>query len=269
MFTGTTTLSLTCEVFVVFKTRAKPTASRKAGGVDEKNLHHSGAEQAKPNIPWFGWVNKGGNGELFMETSDSKFVKRLTKRLIGVIVLLTIFTCGFATIVLHFSKDGFDTNVFVLICCLAGLPLIGFIVFLLMAKEKTIAFNLKEAEEKIQKLSEVIDSNATKIKKEIQKLSGATESISTKAENEIKKLSEDIKSISTKAENEIKKLSEDIEFISTKAEKKIQKLSGTIESISEKVDEKIQKLLKDTDSATENAMKEIQEQLSKTDSGQK
>jgi len=88
---------------------------------------------------------------LFMETSDSKLEKRLAKSLIGVIVSLAVFACGFATIVLHFNKGGFETKVFVLICYLASLPLISFIAFLL--KIKNTNFTTEKTMEENQNLS--------------------------------------------------------------------------------------------------------------------
>jgi len=108
-------------------------------------LHHGGAKLSKPSVPGFGWVNKRGKGELFMEKSDSKSVKRLAKILIGVIVSLEVFACGFAAIVLHFSKERFE-NMFGLICYLAFLPLIGFIVFIIFLQvAKIIGSSSKKA----------------------------------------------------------------------------------------------------------------------------
>jgi hypothetical protein len=116
-------------------------------------------------------MNVSGNGELFMETPDSKSVKRLAKSQFLIIALLAIFACVFAAIVLqhfgddcfktdglkmilpyddgleithHFGNDsvktdglkttlpydnGLKTNVFTLLCFLAGLPLICFTSF--------------------------------------------------------------------------------------------------------------------------------------------
>jgi len=54
-----------------------------------------------------------------------KLAKRLTKNLVPIIVLIAIFTCIFAAIVLHFSCALLNINIFVLVCTLA-LPLIIF-----------------------------------------------------------------------------------------------------------------------------------------------
>jgi len=118
-----------------------------------------------------------------MATPDDhlKLVKRLANSLIGIIVSLAAFACGFAAIVLYFSDEGLETDLFMLICFLASLPLIGllltligFIVFLLVVKANTIVSNLKKAV------------------KEIQKLSGATDPTTKVAVEEIKKLLEEI-----------------------------------------------------------------------------
>jgi len=166
-----------------------------------------------------------------METSDSKSIRRLAKSQQVIIFLFIVFACSFAAIVLHFSKEGLENNVFWLICGIAVLPLIGFLVFLFVAKTRTIAFNLKKVAEKIQKLSKVIESNSKKTTEEIQKLSKA---ISKKATEEIQK---QLKAISKKATEEIQKLSEDI---SKKATEEIQKLS---EDISIKTTEETERIM--------------------------
>jgi len=105
-----------------------------------------------------------------METSDTKLVKRLTKSLMGIIISLAVFACGFATLVLHFSKEGLETNIFVLICCLAGSSLIGLlIVFPFVAKKlmklsEATDSTIKEAVEKIQKLLKEILEQISKTK---------------------------------------------------------------------------------------------------------
>lgn len=107
---------------------------------------------------------------LFMETSDLKLVKKLAKSLIEVIVSLAVFACGFATIVLHFSKNGIEPNVFDLIYCIAFLPLIGFIVFIVfLFIAKTIVFCSKKAENE-KKQSEATNLIIKEAVKSIQKL---------------------------------------------------------------------------------------------------
>jgi glucan phosphoethanolaminetransferase (alkaline phosphatase superfamily) len=83
-----------------------------------------------------------------MNTSDdhSKSVKRLAKSLPVIIFLFIVFACVFATLVLHFSNEGLECKIFALICFLAVLPLIGFIVFFWVAKAKAINSNKNEAD---------------------------------------------------------------------------------------------------------------------------
>jgi len=104
-----------------------------------------------------------------METSDTKSVKRLTKSLIGVIVSLAVFACSFATIILYFSKDGIEPNVFELIYYIAFLPLIGFIVFIVfLFIAKTIGSKNVENE---KKQSEAIDPIIKEAVEKIQNIS--------------------------------------------------------------------------------------------------
>jgi len=71
-----------------------------------------------------------------MGTSDdnSKLVKRFAKNLMGVIVLLAVFACGFAAIVLHFGENikTHDCLILLLIFILALLPLITICILSLL-----------------------------------------------------------------------------------------------------------------------------------------
>jgi hypothetical protein len=153
----------------------------------------------KAVFPGFGKVNKNGKGELFMETSDSKSVKRLAKSMTGVIVSLAVFACVFAVIVLHFGGSVKINGWFILlIYLLAILPLIGFLwfrsfmVFLLVAKAidllKATSSDTKKTLDKIQNLSEATDSDTKKTLDEIQNLSKAINSNPKKIMDKIKKI---------------------------------------------------------------------------------
>jgi len=111
-----------------------------------------------------------------MERSDSKLVKRLAKSLIWAIVSLEVFACGFAAIVLCFSKNWL-VNVFDLIYYLAFLPLIGFIIFIVsiifLWIVKIICSSSKKAIEETQKPPKNINS----IKEIVEKIKKLLEEI--------------------------------------------------------------------------------------------
>jgi hypothetical protein len=164
-----------------------------------------------------------------MNTSDdnSKLVKRLAKSLPMIIFLFIVFACGFATLVLLFGNEGLECKIFALICFLAVLPLIGFIVFW-VAKAKVIdlaeAINSNQKTlEDIQKILEklkclentmdiineirlpmkkIIDSNSTKFREE----EDFRNKLKTDIINEIHNLMEN--SSSKKTMNEIKEILE-------------------------------------------------------------
>jgi hypothetical protein len=201
-----------------------------------------------------GWgeKTKAGKGELFMETSEihSKSIKRLAKSLPVIIFLFIVFACGFAAIVLHLSKDGLENNVFWLICGLAGLSLIGFIVFLLVAKAKIKARSSNPKQQILERMNDI-----KKISEEISEQYKIKNSIRKKAEEESNKIYKIIDSIIKKtADKEIETISKTTDSVLKQIEEilndqlndqlKISKLCKIIDSIIKKAGKKIKTISK-------------------------
>jgi hypothetical protein len=181
-----------------------------------------------------------------METSDSKLVKRLAESLTGVIVSLAVFACVFAVIVLHLSKDGLENNVFWFICGLAGLSLIGFIVFLLVARARTEAKNSKSKQQITEEISlrrRIITSIKEKSIEEksfLNKIPGSITKITEKEGNQPVPYSEQIVEIIVNRLEFINKIEKEIDsqfkVLDKKANKEIKKQSKIIKKLEKKLE---------------------------------